>query len=63
MRRPSLPPRDVRESAERMKSMKNRDDLIENRTRDLPTCGAVRQPPAPPRVLHTATNYMEQSPS
>jgi len=63
MRRPSLPPEDVRESAGRMKSIKNRDDLIENRTRDLPTCGAVSQPTAPPRVLHIATNHIQQSAS
>ena len=28
-------------------SMKNSNDTIENRTRDLPTCSAVPQSPAP----------------
>jgi len=31
-------------------SMKNFSDTIGNRTRDLPTCKAVPQPPAPPRA-------------
>ena len=30
--------------------MKNSNDTIGNRTRDLPACGAVPQPTAPPRV-------------
>jgi len=30
-------------------SMKNCNDIIGNRTRDLPTCSAVPQPTAPPR--------------
>ena len=30
--------------------MKNSNDIIWNRTRDLPTCSAVPQPTAPPRV-------------
>ena len=30
--------------------MKNSDDTIENRTRDLPACSAVPQPTAPPRA-------------
>jgi len=29
--------------------MKNSNDTIGNRTRDLPTCSAVPQPTAPPR--------------
>jgi len=29
--------------------MKNSNDTIENRTRDLPACSAVPQPTAPPR--------------
>jgi hypothetical protein len=36
--------------------MKNSSDTIGNQTRDLPACGAVPQPTAPPRVptvLHT----------
>jgi hypothetical protein len=32
--------------------MKNSNDIIGNRTRDLPTCGAVPQPTAPPRAPH-----------
>jgi hypothetical protein len=32
-------------------SMKNSNDTIENRTRDLPACSAVPQPTAPPRAL------------
>jgi len=32
-------------------SMKNSNDTIGNRTRDLPTCSAVPQPTAPPRAL------------
>jgi len=31
-------------------SMKNSNDTIGNRTRDLPTCRAVPQPTAPPRA-------------
>jgi hypothetical protein len=30
-------------------SMKNSNDTIGNRTRDLPACSAVPQPTAPPR--------------
>jgi len=40
-------------------SMKNSNDTIGNRTRDLPTCSAVpqptalaRAPPLPPSILH-----------
>ena len=32
-------------------SMKNSNEIIGNRTRDLPACIAVPQPPAPPRAL------------
>jgi hypothetical protein len=32
-------------------SMKNSNDTIGNRTRDLPACSAVPQPAAPPRCL------------
>jgi hypothetical protein len=35
-------------------SMKNSDDTIVNRTRDLPTFSAVPQPTAPPRATITA---------
>jgi hypothetical protein len=31
-------------------SIKNSNDIIGNRTRDFPTCSAVPQPTAPPRV-------------
>jgi hypothetical protein len=34
--------------------MKNSSDTIGNRTRDLPDCSAVPQPPVPPR---TQLNY------
>jgi hypothetical protein len=30
--------------------MKNSNDIVGNRTRDLPACSAVPQPTAPPRV-------------
>jgi hypothetical protein len=30
--------------------MRNSNDTVGNRTRDLPTCSAVTQPTAPPRV-------------
>jgi hypothetical protein len=33
-------------------SMKNSMDTIGSRTRDLPVCGAVPQPTAPPRALN-----------
>jgi hypothetical protein len=37
--------------------MKNSEDTIGNRTRDLPACGAVPQPTAPPRApLETVNN-------
>jgi len=36
-------------------SMKNFNDTIENRTRDLPACSAVPQPTAPPRAPHNHT--------
>jgi hypothetical protein len=35
-------------AAGRIMSMKNSNDIIENRTRDLPVCSAVPQPTAPP---------------
>jgi hypothetical protein len=34
-------------------SIKNSNDTIGNRTRDLPACSAVSQPTAPPRVPRT----------
>ena len=36
-------------AAGRIMSMKNSNDTIGNRTRDLPTCSAVLQPNAPTR--------------
>jgi len=36
--------------AGRIMSMKNSNDIIVNRTRDLPACSAVPQPTAPPRA-------------
>jgi len=36
-------------------SIKNSDDAIGNRIRDLPVCSAVPQPTAPPRVPATRT--------
>ena len=35
----------------RIKSMKNSNDNIVNRTHDHPACSAVPQPTAPPRVV------------
>ena len=37
-------------AARRIMSMKNLNDTIGNRTRDLPTCSAVPQPTTPPRA-------------
>jgi len=37
-------------------SMKNSNDTIGNRTRNLPACSAVPQPSAPPRAPITAHN-------
>jgi hypothetical protein len=37
-------------AAERIMSIKNYNDTIGIRTRDLPTCNAVPQPTAPPRT-------------
>jgi len=37
-------------AAGRIMSTKNSSDTIGNRTRDLPACSAVVQPPAPPRA-------------
>ena len=50
-------------AAGRIMSMKNSNDTIGNRTRDLPTCSAVPQPTAPLRVKYQlilknwCTNY------
>ena len=40
--------------------MKNFNDTIGNRTRDLPACSAVPQPTAPPRALVRKSNYKPQ---
>jgi hypothetical protein len=37
-------------------SIKNSDDTIRNRTRDLPACSAVPQPTAPPRAPFSRCN-------
>ena len=64
MHRPSLPPGNIpgthfcykltqpqgHSATERIMSMKNSNDTIGKRTRDLPACSAVPQPTAPPRA-------------
>ena len=42
-------------AAGRIMSMKNSNDTIGNRTRDLPACSAVPQPTAPPRAPYSST--------
>ena len=37
--------------------MKNSNDTIGNRTRDLPTCSAVPQPTVPPRTPSIGIGY------
>jgi len=44
-------------AAGRIVSMKNSNDIIWNRTRDLPTCSAVPQPTAPPRARNTEVHF------
>ena len=39
--------------------MKNCNDTIGNRTRDLPACSAVPQPTAPPRAPKTSPQFSE----
>ena len=39
-------------------SMKNSNDTIGHRTRDLPTCSAVPQPTAPPRTPSLLVVYV-----
>jgi hypothetical protein len=39
-------------------SMKNSNDTIENRTRDLPVCSTVSQPTAPPRAPRSQTKHL-----
>ena len=43
-------------AAGRIMSMKNSNDTIGNRTRELPTCSAVPQPTAPPRTPYNFGN-------
>jgi hypothetical protein len=42
-------------------SMKNCNDTIGNRTRDLPACSAVPQPTAPPRTPFTESYETEKN--
>jgi hypothetical protein len=65
MYRPRLPPGNIpgtyfcqrlrrpqgHSATEKNKSMKNSNDTIGNRARDLPVCSAVPQPTAPPRPM------------
>jgi len=46
-----------RSATKRIMSMKNSNDTIGNRTRDLPPCNAVPQPTAPPRDLFYNLKY------
>jgi len=46
----------VHSAAGRIKSIKNPNDLIENRSRDFPACSAVPQPTPPPRTYIDFTN-------
>jgi hypothetical protein len=39
--------------------MKNSNDTIRNRTRDVPACSAVSQPTAPPRAPHVIEGKRE----
>jgi hypothetical protein len=42
--------------------MKNSNDTIGNRTRDLPACSAVTQPVAPPRApLQTVSTFKKKA--
>jgi hypothetical protein len=38
--------------------MKNSNDTIGNRTRDVPACGTVPQPTAPPRAPLNSINHL-----
>jgi hypothetical protein len=44
-------------------SMKNSNDTIENRTRDLPACSAVPQPTALPREIREVREVNHSPPS
>ena len=48
-------------AARRIVSMKNSNDTIGNRTRDLRACSAVPQPTAPPRTQLTAVPGLRMS--
>ena len=51
-------------AAGRVTSIKNSNDTIWNRNRDLPVCSAVPQPTAPPRAvvkMYTSANLEEKS--
>jgi hypothetical protein len=48
-------------AAGRIVSMKNSDDIIGNRTRDLPTCSEVPQQTAPPRAPDFTVTPFKQS--
>jgi len=39
-------------------SMKNSNDTIQNRTRDLPACTVVSQPTAPPRDIACINSFI-----
>jgi hypothetical protein len=39
--------------------MKNSNDTIGNRTRNLPTCSAVPQPTAPPHARHSCITVLQ----
>jgi len=41
--------------------MKNSNDIIGNRTRDLPACSAVPQPTAPPRAPAVFLTHVQYS--
>jgi len=49
-------------AAGRIMSMKNFNDIIRNRTRDLPACSAVPQPTAPPHTNSKARTPTNKEP-
>ena len=50
-------------AAGRIMSMKNSNDTIGNRARDLPTCNAVPQQTAPPRAPLEINNQIKLRPN
>jgi hypothetical protein len=74
MHRPPLPPRNIPgtnlcqrlselqglSAAGRIMSMKNFNDTIGNRTRDLPACSTVPQPTVPPRAPFCPVLYFKK---